>query len=342
MTNATTLGLGLLGFALPVLALAGLLFRRPQAAKGLRLAPPLLAAAGAALAWALGFWLAPVVLLTLSALFLVTTSTAVGRLLGRGVQGFGRARVQWCALLMAGPALAVAWVCRDQANQSPPWSLPPDVQVGRTPASLRPVKTTQALTDAGQPVPLYRTTDPAPTRELRDYERRLVQNMAGDMIATDTGTGTLASNCHGWVFTGGRYWVQSDAVGRIVKDNGYREVKAPQAGDLVVYRESDGRVVHSGVVRYVDERGGALVESKWGVVGCFLHPADRHCYVGADPAFFRSPRTGHLLRGLSGSTDGTLPPPTTAARGRAPDAEHEAEAVAAAEARGAEDGADAD
>ena len=33
-----------------------------------------------------------------------------------------------------------------------------------------------------------------------------------------------ACNCHGWVFTGGRFWVSGEDVPRILEDNGYRRV----------------------------------------------------------------------------------------------------------------------
>ena len=31
-------------------------------------------------------------------------------------------------------------------------------------------------------------------------------------------------NCHGWLFTGGRYWVAGDQVEDILADNGYAQV----------------------------------------------------------------------------------------------------------------------
>jgi hypothetical protein len=339
--NIQVLGLGLLGLALPVLALGGLLFRSPRVVRWLRLSPFVLAAAGAALAWAVGLWLAPLVLAALAGLFLAAGSPAGGRLLDRGLEVLRANRVQWSALLVAGPALAVAWVCREQASQPPAWEgPPPDILAAHTPSNLRPVKAAQALTDAGRPVALYQVTAHPPVRELRQYEQRLIKNLAGDVIATRP-TG-LDSNCHGWVFTGGRFWVQGDAVDRIVQENGYREAKQPRAGDLVVYREGDGKVIHTGVVRYVDEEGQALVESKWGVASRFLHPADRHCYPGANPVFYRSARTGHLLRGLSSPEQSAPEPTTTAARDRASDPGPEAVALAAAEAHGSSDEADTD
>jgi hypothetical protein len=316
MNDVTTFGLVLLGFALPVLALGGMLFRSPRVVGWLRLTPFGLAAAGAALAWALGLGPTALILATLAGLFLAAGSAAAGRLLERGLEALGAGRVQWSVLLLTGPALAVGWACREQASQPPAWEgTPPDILAAHTPASLRPVKAAQAVTDAGQPVALYRVTVP-PAAELARYEQRLIKNLAGEVITTRPGG--LESNCHGWVFTGGRFWVQGDAVDRIVRDNGYREAKSPGAGDLVVYRGADGKVVHTGVVRYVDEQGQALVEGKWGVGGCFLHPADRHCYAGANPVFYRSPRAGHLLLGLDSPSEGLSPAQTAVRQEQAP------------------------
>jgi len=339
----STLGLCLLGFALPVLALIGLLLRPSRQTAWLRAAPFAVTALGAGLAWALGLWLAPAVLAVMALLFLAMATSRGGQLLDRAWAALSRTSVQWCVLFLTGPALAAGAVCWGNGDESTSMDGgPPNALADFDTAKLHPVQAAQAVTDAGNPVALHRVTTPPSPQELRDYERRLVQNLAGDMIATETGT--LASNCHGWVFTGGRYWVHGDAVDRIVKDNGYREVKVPRAGDLVVYRQGDGKVMHSGVVRYVDERGGALVESKWGTAGRFLHPADRHCYVGADPIFFRSPRTGHLLQGLDNSTEGQPGAPVALSQGAVPEPEGgaDADAAAIAEAQSSSDTASAD
>jgi hypothetical protein len=341
MSDVNTFGLGLLGLALPVLALGGLLLRSPRHARWLRLAPFALTAAAAALAAALGLWPAPVALAALAGLFLAAGSAAACRLLDRVRGALSQTQVQWGALLLAGPALAVAWVCKAQSDRPPPWQEPPpDIQAAHTPASLRPVKAAHAVTDAGNPVALYRVSARPPAADLAQYEQRLIKNLAGEIIPV--GAGGPEGNCHGWVFTGGRYWVPSEEVDRIVKDNGYRPVTQPRAGDLVVYREPDGKVVHSGVVRFVDEEGQPLVESKWGLAGRFLHPADRHCYAGSQSVFFRSARPGHHLQGLDSPGEGSPGTAPLVSQGSVRDPEHGAEAVASAEAHGGAVEADAD
>jgi hypothetical protein len=105
-------------------------------------------------------------------------------------------------------------------------------------------------------------------------------------------------NCHGWVFTGGQFWVKCEDVPMILQDNGYRPVHRPEADDLAVYCDDSGQVMHTGVVRYASSEEVVLVESKWGRADCFLHLHDKLGYGYSTCTFYRSPRPGHLLRGL--------------------------------------------
>src|SRR5207245_249118 len=98
------------------------------------------------------------------------------------------------------------------------------------------------------------------------------------------------SNCHGWVFTGGRFIVPGSQVDLVLKENGYQEVHEPHPGDVAVYRQGSA-VLHTALVRYVTEGQPVLVEGKWGSLGVFLHPADKSPY-GPDYTFYRSARHG--------------------------------------------------
>jgi hypothetical protein len=103
------------------------------------------------------------------------------------------------------------------------------------------------------------------------------------------------SNCHGWVFTGGRFYVRPESVPIILEDNGYEFVTQPRSGDAVIYRNVAGRIIHSGIVRVCDD-DVILVESKWGALGRYLHsPADQ--VYATKWAFYRSPRSGHIVMG---------------------------------------------
>ncbi len=107
----------------------------------------------------------------------------------------------------------------------------------------------------------------------------------------------LPCNCHGYVFTGGQYWLTSDQVEGILTDNGYRQVKTPAVGDLAIYRDRAGAIVHSGLVR---GRGTdtILVESKWGKLGCFIHPSHVYARSNLNVTFYHSSRPGHVLHAV--------------------------------------------
>jgi hypothetical protein len=85
-----------------------------------------------------------------------------------------------------------------------------------------------------------------------------------------TGEADYRYNCHGWTFTRGEREVHAEEVeDRLGLE--YQKTTQPQLGDIVVYRDHIGQVMHSGVVTKVGEGGVMLVESKWGTSGRFLH-----------------------------------------------------------------------
>jgi RHS repeat-associated protein len=53
------------------------------------------------------------------------------------------------------------------------------------------------------------------------------------------------TNCHGWTFTDGQYWINDDQVDAILKHDGYEKHEQPQAGDVVVYNQGRENIVHS-------------------------------------------------------------------------------------------------
>jgi hypothetical protein len=167
--------------------------------------------------------------------------------------------------------------------------------------SLQEVSACSARTDKGRPVTLkLYASGPGETTEsiLRRQSAALqTLNMGERVIRLDDSART--GNCHGLVFTGGLYWVPGAEVEPILRDNGYEQVKVARPGDVVVYRDEAGKILHTGLAWAV--RGDeVLVESKWGKLGRFLHPAGVHGYTGAQHTFYRSPRPGHLLLGVEG------------------------------------------
>ncbi len=112
------------------------------------------------------------------------------------------------------------------------------------------------------------------------------------------------TNCHGWVFAGGKYNISGRVVPTILNENGYRVVSQPAIGDVCVYTDSQGDVAHTALVRSVFEDGTVLVEGKWGRMGVYLHATTDSCY-GPDFAYYRTVRGGHLLHGLRSSAGAT-------------------------------------
>jgi hypothetical protein len=104
------------------------------------------------------------------------------------------------------------------------------------------------------------------------------------------------SNCFGWVFTGGRYWMDPGQVPLILMENGYEPVTAAAVGDLVVYRDDTGQICHVAVVQAIANDGSAIVEGKFGWQEVFMYRVGDSCY-GQDYEFYRSKRHGHLLAG---------------------------------------------
>ena len=82
----------------------------------------------------------------------------------------------------------------------------------------------------------------------------------------------------------------------ILEDNGYRQIKVPQAGDLVIYRDDSAVITHAGRVAFVLNEGQPMIESKWGYQGVFLHRPDGSPF-GLNWTYYRSSRPNqHLLR----------------------------------------------
>jgi hypothetical protein len=148
------------------------------------------------------------------------------------------------------------------------------------------------LTDLGRQLPLI-AYDDSP-QVLSETERAILgSEQFAHQIIRLAGPSTVC-NCHGWVYTGGRFAIQGRYIPDLLKDNGYQDVSDPRAGDLVIYRHEGGAVEHTGLVRMVDATGLVLVESKWGPLGVYLHPVDAQPYC-KDHKFYRSRRAGHVV-----------------------------------------------
>lgn len=168
--------------------------------------------------------------------------------------------------------------------------------VGYQPA-LEPV-VSAVVTDRGKSVEVKRPSDNQRTPLGSDSDEVRLRGYSLLMSVIRLAPADDTSNCHGWVFTQGQYWVGGLQVDPILNENGYFTVKTPKVGDLVIYRDGDGKVTHTALIRATPDGLPVLVESKWGCLGTFLHPVDKSPY-GTAFDFYHSNRAGHLLAGLT-------------------------------------------
>lgn len=212
----------------------------------------------------------------------VSSLLAVAALAGAMLAGrsttLGASRLRRALFALAGGAALVAALAMLAG--------PEETRVGDSVARIVPAPGVVARTDHGGAVPLGWPEHPeAPSDLPRGYE--------GRVIVAGRGDGT--SNCHGWVFAGGCYWIPTEFIDTILRDNGYDRVDEPRAGDLIVYRDDDGRPFHTGVVKAVGDRGFVLVESKWGQTDVFWHTPHDQAF-GDEYEYWRTDRPGHGLR----------------------------------------------
>src|SRR5688572_8375408 len=153
-----------------------------------------------------------------------------------------------------------------------------------------PVLSTQALTDKGRAIGLFHFKMHSTPDEMAQFIG--AEQKALDQFIRLTEPDSTA-NCHGWVFTGGKYGIRDPDVAGILADNDYAEVTEPREGDLAIYFKGE-QISHAGLVRLADKKSPILVESKWGPFGVYLHPVEKHPWPGPCK-FYRSPRSGHLL-----------------------------------------------
>jgi hypothetical protein len=156
-------------------------------------------------------------------------------------------------------------------------------------------KSLSARTDHGHDIPLFKA------RSLTGDSLTLAGNQGLPLLdsplpyrAVRLTDAESVSNCAGWVFAGAHAWIQCRDVRQILDDNGYQAVKRPHPGDLAIYRDSTGEIVHVAQVSAILDGGRPLIESKWGAQGVFLHLAEGTPY-GDDCHYYHSSRTSHLL-----------------------------------------------
>jgi hypothetical protein len=167
--------------------------------------------------------------------------------------------------------------------------------------ATRDVSEVQATTDHGRRVQMRELTEVRSVEFRTTTEDRVLSELHCYGRVIRIAAADDVCNCHGWVFTGGRYWIPGSEVQDILADNGYVVVTDPRPGDLAIYRDAK-EISHTGIVRAIVNGMPPLVEGKWGWMGVFLHPVGDSIY-GAKYTYYRSPREGHLLAGLEGASN---------------------------------------
>lgn len=207
-----------------------------------------------------------------------------------------RPSVRWGGLGAAGLVVAVgavAWYDYETDAAADRSSLDLTMLADRPPT--RPAAA-RVVTDRGTAVAVMEATDPRARAEMASLEERFLDAGGVRDRVIRRHPADDRTNCHGWVFTGGRFWVGGAEVDQILTDNGYTAVTTPVPGDLVVYRK-DGAVMHTALVRYVTAGLPVLVEGKWGTTGVYLHDVDGSNY-GTSYTYYRADRATHVLAGL--------------------------------------------
>ena len=250
-------------------------------------------------------WAPPAALVGIYALLVVIPSPPLGRLLAATAAGLREPRARrWTMIgLWAGaPFLALAVV---HASLGPELVLENEdlaamVDLGLDALKTEDVPDSPLRTDRGRPLPARRLPAEAAAHgeQVSASERNHIAAYGLTEQVIALAGDWQNANCHGFVFTGGAYWVRGEDVDDILGDNGYEPVAGPRAGDVAVYRDGYGAVAHTGIVRGAATEGVVLVESKWGKLGRFVHRHDRHPYPATTCTFYRSPRAGHVLVGV--------------------------------------------
>jgi hypothetical protein len=229
----------------------------------------------------------------------------------------GKPSYRFCAILLGCGGAAAVSLCLvlgapvDQALSGIEYL---DVRLADI-TQLQEVTSCAAYTDGGARIPLRTNVhaETAMSASLLQAQRALLarHGLRDQVIYLPSGWHNC--NCHGHVFADSRFWVASEDVPTILKDNRYQTVQTPRPGDVAVYRDDSNKISHTGLVRYVSADAAViLVESKWGGLGLFIHPHDVHCYGRDECTFYTTPRGGNRLHGIpfdGGSTTPTFEMP---------------------------------
>ena len=151
-----------------------------------------------------------------------------------------------------------------------------------------------AMTDTGTNIPLFRfATDESRFEEYASSSEDRFRIFGNAMIYREDAD--KMANCHGWVFTDGRFLLKGNDVDRILCDNHYVLVTDPRPSDIVIYRNEMGSILHTALVQGILRDGTVITESKWGIDQRFLHLPAKQPY-SQHFEYYRTDRPNHLIR----------------------------------------------
>ncbi len=149
------------------------------------------------------------------------------------------------------------------------------------------------VTDRGRTLTLYRPVEAKPFPVVQEMEQRCLKLLNVPPAYEHVQGADENTNCHGWVFTGGKAILSEVEVQMVLDDNGYQIVDAPQPGDVVIYRNF-GKITHTAVVHSANAGQPIEVISKWSWMSVYRHAVDGSIY-GKDFQYYRSPRADHRV-----------------------------------------------
>lgn len=184
----------------------------------------------------------------------------------------------------------VGWSYQRFHERLYPPSKKPDLLI-HTPGKKQVVHEFVAVTDRNRPIRVYRLSDVG--SDPLDPNEATPFNYLESTI--QRGPASVEANCHGWVFLDAQFLIPGEAVQQILDDNSYELTPEPKAGDVIIYRDDNRNIVHSGLVRGVLNDGTVIIESKWGTEGIFLHDPEGTPY-SILYEYYRAPRPDHRVK----------------------------------------------
>lgn len=151
-----------------------------------------------------------------------------------------------------------------------------------------------AMTDEGTSIPLYRFAIDDNRFEEYALSSEMRFKIFGNAMIHREDADKMA-NCHGWVFTDGRFLLKGIDVDRILCENHYELVADPRPSDIVIYRDEMGSILHTALVQGILQDGTVITESKWGIDQRFLHLPAKQPY-SQHFEYYRTHRPNHLIR----------------------------------------------